>query len=79
MGSALAVEGAEVSSVRRVDGAIEVRVFNPERRLTTVNFPGRSGWLVDLRGQPREPFDGSFPLRPCGIATVRILGGTNHL
>ena len=37
-----------------------------------VSFPGRSGWLVDLRGYPLEPFEGSFELRPFGIATARL-------
>ena len=34
--------------------------------------PGRSGWLVDLRGQALSPFEGSFELRPHGIATARL-------
>jgi hypothetical protein len=33
---------------------------------------GRSGWLVDLRGRPVAPFEGSFALRPHGIATARL-------
>ena len=73
-GSALAVEGAEVSSVRRRAGAVEVRVFNPTDDRVTVGLAGRSGWLVDLRGRPVEPFEGSFGLRPHGIATVRLDG-----
>ena len=36
------------------------------------SFPGRAGWLVDLRGYPQEPFEGSFELRPFGIATARL-------
>jgi hypothetical protein len=32
----------------------------------------RSGWLVDLRGRTLERFDGSFELRPFGIATFRF-------
>jgi mannosylglycerate hydrolase len=74
-GSELTVEGARVSSVRRNAGAIEVRVFNPTDDSTTVELPGRTGWLVDLRGRPVAPFEGSFPLRPHGIATVRLDGG----
>ncbi len=69
--SALEVEGAKVSSVRRVAGVLEVRVFNPADSHTTVRVPGRTGWLVDLRGRTLEPFDGAFPLRPFGIATFR--------
>ena len=39
---------------------------------TAVVIDGRRGWLVDLRGRPVEPFDGSFPLRPWGIATAQL-------
>ena len=35
-------------------------------------MPGRAGWLVDLRGYPESPFEGSFELRPFGLATVRV-------
>jgi hypothetical protein len=61
-----------VSSRRRVAGRLELRVFNPSDQETTVVVDGRSGWLIDLRGAPVEPFDGSFPLRPWGIATARL-------
>jgi glycosyl hydrolase family 38 len=71
-GSLLAVNGAEVSSLRRVGGAIELRVFNPSPRQTTVVIDGRRGWLVDLRGAPVDPFEQSFPLRPWGMATARL-------
>ncbi len=72
-GSVLEVGGAEVSAVRRTDGgALEVRVFNPSAEPVTVDFGTRSGWLVDLRGRPLSPFDGSLPLRPWGIATVHL-------
>ncbi len=73
-GSALAVHGAEVSALHRVAGVLEVRVFNPDAKPTVVSFPGRDGWLVDLRGYPQEPFEGSFELRPFGIATARLRG-----
>jgi hypothetical protein len=71
-GSALTVAGAEVSALHRASGTLEVRVFNPAATATTVSIPGRAGWLVDLRGYPQEPFEGSFPLRPFGIATARL-------
>jgi hypothetical protein len=71
-GSELIVDGAEVSALHRVAGVLEARVFNPSPETATVSFPGRSGWLVDLRGYPREPFEGSFELRPFGIATARL-------
>ncbi|HEY5251513.1 MAG TPA: hypothetical protein VIJ09_07625 [Acidimicrobiales bacterium] len=70
-GSALEIEGAEVSAVRRVAGLLEVRVFNPSDQVTTVRVGSRSGWLVDLRGRTLNPFDGSFELGPFGIATFR--------
>lgn len=72
-GSALTVEGAEVSALRRTDGgAVELRVFNPTDAPTTVYIEARTGWLVDLRGRPLEPFDGAFPLAPHAIATVHL-------
>ncbi len=71
-GSQLDIRGAQVSSVRRVEGVLEVRVFNPTNDVTTVETPGRSGWLVDLRGRGIEMFEGSFVLRPHGIATFRL-------
>jgi alpha-mannosidase len=74
-GSALGVEGAEVSALRRVAGALEVRVFNPGPRATTVSLAGRSGWLVDLRGRTLGPFEGSFELGPFSFATARLHEG----
>jgi hypothetical protein len=47
-------------------------VFNPSSEETTVRLGHASGWLVDLRGRPLEPFDGSFKLRPYGFATARL-------
>jgi hypothetical protein len=49
-----------------------VRVFNPGDAPTKVTIDGRRGWLVDLRGRPIEPFEGSFELRPWGIATAAL-------
>ena len=71
-GSELTVSGAEVSAVRRESGLVEVRVFNPRPTPTTVSIAGRAGWLVDLRGYPQSPFEGSFELRPFGLATARL-------
>jgi alpha-mannosidase len=73
-GSALEIKGAEVSSVRRVTGALEVRVFNPSPTSAEVTLGGRSGWLVDLRGRPEAPVEGVFALRGFGIATIRLTG-----
>jgi len=69
------VGGAEVSAIVRRAGALEVRVFNPSASPTTVDLDGRSGWLIDLRGRPLEPFEGGFALRPWAIATARITDG----
>jgi mannosylglycerate hydrolase len=74
-GSALTIDGAEVSAVRRESGALEVRVFNPTESPTAVTIENRSGWLIDLRGRPIAPFEGRFDLRAHGIATLRITEG----
>jgi len=71
-GAALRVEGAEVSALRREGGVLELRVFNATAAETVVEVDGRQGWLVDLRGRPLEPFDGSFALRAWAIATARL-------
>ena len=71
-GSELTVRGAEVSSVRRVAGSLELRVFNPRPVPTVVEVNGRSGWLVDLRGRSLTPFEERFDLRAQGIATARL-------
>jgi hypothetical protein len=71
-GSSLAVEGAVVSAVIRDGGALIVRVFNPRDEPAEVRIDGRRGWLVDLRGRPVAPFEGSFTLRPWGIATAAL-------
>jgi alpha-mannosidase len=69
-GQAMHVTGAEVSSIQRGNGRLEVRVFNPTATPTEVSIEHRRGWLVDLRGRPLEPFEGSFPLGPWRIATA---------
>jgi hypothetical protein len=76
-GSALSVAGAEVSAVRRQNGVLEVRVFNPTPATAVVTVVGHAGWLVDLRGFPVRPFEGSFELRPFGIATARLAADGN--
>ena len=75
-GSALRVEGAEVSAVLRDDGRLVVRVFNasagPSTVRITVGDDVATGEVVDLRGRTVEPFPGSLELRPWQIATVRL-------
>jgi hypothetical protein len=71
-GSRLTVRGAEVAALQRQDGVIEIRVFNPRAGEATVEIPGHSGCLVDLRGEPVARWAGGFALRPWGIATARL-------
>lgn len=71
-GQALAVDGAEVSAVVREAGGLRVRVFNPTGDAATVTIAGRRGWLLDLRGRPLRPFEGSFELAPWQIATAAL-------
>jgi alpha-mannosidase len=71
-GQCLAVDGAEVSAVRRDNGALEVRVFNPTDAATSVSLGGRSGDLVDLAGRPVGAFEGGFELGPRQLATARL-------
>jgi mannosylglycerate hydrolase len=77
-GSVLTVRGAEVSSLRRVDGHLELRVWNPTEHPTTVEIPGRTGHLVDLSGSSVTASSGQFvdrfaervELAPWRIATL---------
>ena len=75
-GQALTVDGAEVSAVLREPGGLAVRVFNPrpEPALVTLarDSSPASGWAVDLRGAPIEPFAGELVLRAGAIATLRL-------
>jgi glycosyl hydrolase family 38/alpha mannosidase-like protein len=73
-GTELTVRGAEVSSLRREAGQLELRVFNPRPEPTEVEVPDRSGWLVDLRGRAHLPFEGRFTLGGYAIATARLAG-----
>ncbi len=61
--SLLSVTGAEVSALRRLPArpeVLELRVFNPTASPTTVTVEGRTGRLVDLRGDGDDPFDGEL-------------------
>ena len=75
-GSRLDVDAgsAVVSSLRRNDGQVELRVFNPGNTDTRVRIPGGSGTLVDLDGREIEDWDGSFPLGGWKFATARLDG-----
>jgi mannosylglycerate hydrolase len=69
--TALAIDGAEVSSVRRRGGKLEVRLWNPTSEPTTVTVD-RTGWLTDLRGRPQARLDGPLALAPHQIATLAL-------
>jgi hypothetical protein len=62
----------QVSSLRRVAGRLEIRVFNPSAAVATVDLPGHSGSLIDLRGRVTGRWDGAFPLGAWAIATARL-------
>ena len=69
---ALDITGAHVSAVQRVDGMLQVRVFNPGDEPTRVTVAGRQGWIVDLRGRTTGRFDQHLDLPPGRIATLRL-------
>jgi alpha-mannosidase len=75
-GSALRVDGAEVSAVQRVPGGLVVRVFRTDAEAgpVTVEHEGIPvrGHVVDLRGSPVAPFEGAIELRPFEIATLQL-------
>jgi alpha-mannosidase len=76
----LAVDGAPgaarpiVTAVRRVDGEVEVRAFNPSAEPVALRIAGASGRVVDLNGGWVEPFHGELELAPHRIATLRLSG-----
>ena len=66
VGSALSVEGAEVSAVLREGGHLVVRAFEATGSPATMRVPGRTGTVVDLRGTPLAPFTRRGGARPVG-------------
>ncbi|HET8931071.1 MAG TPA: glycoside hydrolase family 38 C-terminal domain-containing protein, partial [Acidimicrobiales bacterium] len=73
--SMLAVSGAEVSALYRLQDDPDVlvlRLFNPSSTSVTVTVDGRTGILVDLRGDGDEPFDGRYELDPWAIQTIHL-------
>lgn len=72
-GSALTVQGAEVSAVLRdEEGRLLVRVFETTGAPGTVRVGGRSGRVVDLRGRDLGPFDGELTLGAWEIVTLHL-------
>ncbi|MBL8776988.1 MAG: hypothetical protein JNK12_13685 [Acidimicrobiales bacterium] len=72
VGTHLDVTGAPVSSLRRHDGRLELRVFNPGTTETEVRVTGRKGWLMDLKGTPLAPFEETIDLPAGRIATLAL-------
>jgi alpha-mannosidase len=76
-GSALRVDGAEVSAVLRVRGGLVVRAFRTAAGSgpLTVEHEGTParGYVVDLRGRPIAPFEGQIDLRPWQIVTLQLV------
>jgi alpha-mannosidase len=78
-GSALDVDGAEVSALVRDDrGALVLRVVNrtPDDATVTVARDGTkvTGFVVDLTGAELAPVDGRAALRPWELLTLRLDG-----
>jgi hypothetical protein len=71
-GTAFSVNGAMVSSIRRVAGELEVRVFNPTGSPAMVDLDGAEGFQVNLRGAPESAFSGEVHLDPYRFSTLRI-------
>ena len=71
-GQGLSIEGAEVSALVRDGTGLLLRLFNPSDTAAVAQVAGRSGWVVDLRGRPLRPFEGTVSLRPWEIATLRL-------
>ncbi|MGW3622269.1 glycoside hydrolase family 38 N-terminal domain-containing protein [Streptomyces sp. NPDC000880] len=76
----ITVQGAVMTSLRRRDGAFEIRLVaqSPDAKTAVVHGPFTSAQRVDLLGRTGalvEVEDGTFrlPLRPWEIATVRML------
>jgi alpha-mannosidase len=75
-GTALEVDGAEVSAVARDAGGLVLRLFRTEPDAGTVTvthagLPAR-GWITDLRGAPLEPFEAEVTMTPWQILTLRL-------
>lgn len=73
--SALEVNGAEISALYRSaedPRVLVLRAFNPSDEPTTLVVTGRTGVLVDLRGDGDVAFEGSCELGPWAIQTIHL-------
>ena len=75
-GTALEIDGAEVSSVARDAGGLVVRLFRTDPDAGDVSVSQRGlpsrGWVVDLRGAPIAAFEGAVTMRPWEIVSLRL-------
>ncbi|MHB8263446.1 MAG: glycoside hydrolase family 38 N-terminal domain-containing protein [Acidimicrobiales bacterium] len=63
---------AKVSALKRTDGCLDVRLFNPASQPTTIKIAGHTGDVIDFTGRVLASFDGALDLRPFGIVTIRL-------
>jgi alpha-mannosidase len=75
-GQALHVDGAQVAALRRQDGRLIVRLFNPRPDTVTADVETdghpRAGRVVDLVGGFVDSFTGSVAMRPGQILTLEL-------
>jgi alpha-mannosidase len=75
-GTALVVDGAEVSAVLRTRAGLIVRIFrtDPDAGTVRVAYNGTpaTGWTIDLKGRPVAAFEGTVPLQPWEICTLHL-------
>ncbi len=74
VGSALEIDPgtAKVSALTRTGEFLDIRLFNPADRPTTIIATGYTGDVIDLTGRVSSTFDGAIDLKPFGIITLRI-------
>jgi len=73
-GCALEVHGAEVSALRRrIDGRVELRLFNTSSAPSLAEVPNRTGAFTNLNGdETGEAFNGQVTLGPHQIVTIAL-------
>ena len=71
-GHLLGITGAIISSIRRHEGQLEVRLYNPSNQACDVDLGHHHACSIDLRGQIIEELAGSFSLGPHRIVTLLV-------